>query len=55
MQNRGVMPSSVENAIKHGKSFSDPIPGRTRHFDSDNNITVVSEAKKVVTVMRGKR
>ncbi|EAQ96130.1 RHS repeat-associated core domain-containing protein [Congregibacter litoralis] len=55
MQNRGVMPSSVENAIKQGKSSPDPIPGRTRHFDSDNNVTVVSQAKKVVTVMRGKR
>lgn len=55
MQNRGVMPSSVENAIKHGKSSPDPIKGRARHFDADNNLTVVSEAKKVVTVMRGKR
>jgi RHS repeat-associated protein len=55
MQNRGVMPSSVENAMKYGKSSPDPIKGRTRYFDADNNITVVSEAKKVVTVMRGKR
>lgn len=49
------MPSSVENAIKNGKASPAPIPGRTRHFDADNNITVVSEAERVVTIMRGKR
>ena len=55
MQNRGVMPSSVENAIKHGKYSPDPIPGRTRHVDSENNISIITEADKVITVMQGKR
>ena len=55
MQNRGVMPSVVENAVKNGTKTPDPIPGRIRNYDADNNITIITESEKVVTVMRGKR
>lgn len=50
MQNRGIPPSAVENAIQHGTATSDPIPGRMRHRDSVNRIVVVTENGDVVTV-----
>ena len=55
MQARGVPPSVVENTIQHGSVSRDPIPGRLRHFDPDNNVTVVTEGSKVVTVIPGRR
>jgi hypothetical protein len=55
MQARGVPPSVVENTIQHGKVSPDPIPGRLRHFEPDNNMTIITEGGKVVTVIPGKR
>jgi hypothetical protein len=55
MQGRGIPPSVVENTIQHGAVSPDPIPGRLRHFDPVNNITVVTEGGKVVTVIPGRR
>ena len=55
MQNRGVTPSVVENAIEHGVPSPDPILGRTRFYDSTNNITVITEGDRVVTVIPGRR
>ncbi len=54
MQNRGLTPRVVENTIQKGVLSDDPIPGRIRHYDSGNNITVVTEGDKVVTVVNGK-
>jgi RHS repeat-associated protein len=54
MQNRGVMPSVVENAIKRGQSFA-TRPGTAGFFDSVNNVRVIVNSKtgQVVTVIRG--
>ena len=54
MQDRGIMPSVVENTIKHGQK----IPSRngiTQHYDASNKITVFTNNKGgVVTVRHGK-
>jgi len=58
MQNRGIMPSVVENTIQNGVRSADPIAGRFRFFDSVNNVTVIGEgeqAGRVITVIPGRR
>jgi RHS repeat-associated protein len=54
MQNRGVMPSAIENTITTGKIFPTQS-GTTGYYDSTNNIRVIvnSETGKVVTTIRG--
>ncbi|WP_374654323.1 DUF4258 domain-containing protein [Phenylobacterium sp.] len=54
MQNRGIMPSVVENTIKTGKSYS-TRPGTTGYYDKNNNITVIVNSKsgRVITVITG--
>lgn len=53
MQNRGLMPSVVENAIRTGVRSPDPIVGRFRFFDAVNKVTVIAEGERVVTVVPG--
>jgi RHS repeat-associated protein len=55
MQARGVPSSAVENTIRHGTPGTDPIPGRIRHYDPVNDLTVVTESGTVVTVITGQR
>ena len=43
MQNRGIPPSAVENAIEKGIRTPDPIPGRLQCHDPINKITVIIE------------
>jgi hypothetical protein len=54
MQNRGIMPSVVENTIKTGQTFSTRA-GTTGFYDSVNNVRVItnSETGRIVTVIRG--
>ncbi|WP_162286324.1 DUF4258 domain-containing protein, partial [Pantoea stewartii] len=53
MQDRGITPSVVENAIKNGKS-TPSRGGTTVHFDSESKVSVVTnESGKVVTVKYG--
>lgn len=54
MQNRGIMPSGVDNAIKTGETFSTRA-GTTGFYDAANKIRVItnSETGRVVTVIRG--
>ncbi|KPN70588.1 hypothetical protein AKG09_11305 [Neisseria sp. 83E34] len=53
MQDRGIMPSVVENTIKTGTK-SPSRGASTVHYDKINKITVVTNKKsKVVTVMHG--
>jgi len=53
MQNRGIPPSVVENAIQHGVSAPNKVAGRTQFYDSVNKISVVTENGEVVTVLYG--
>ena len=57
MQGRGVPPSAVENTIQHGVKTPDPIPGRTRHYDLINDLTVITDTVKgtVISVITGER
>ena len=57
MQGRGVPPSAVENTVRTGRASPDPIPGRSRHYDSVNDLTVVTDSQsgRVITVMTGER
>ncbi|WP_089724734.1 DUF4258 domain-containing protein [Candidatus Thiosymbion oneisti] len=54
MQNRGIMPSVVENAIKTGKSFS-ARAGTSEFFDPVNKVRVITDSAtgRVVTIIRG--
>ena len=50
MQNRGLTPTVVENAINTGAK-SPARGGTTNHFDAKNNVTVLTNSSgKVITV-----
>jgi hypothetical protein len=54
MQNRGIMPSVVENTMNVGTQFPTRA-GTVGYFDSVNNVRVIvnSQNGTVVTVIRG--
>ncbi|RMH78680.1 MAG: hypothetical protein D6681_19880, partial [Calditrichaeota bacterium] len=54
MQNRGIMPSIVDNTIKTGITFPTK-PGTIGYFDPVNNIRIITNAENgtVITVIRG--
>ena len=54
MQNRGFMPSVVENTIKQGTTFPTRA-GTTGFYDSVNNVRVITDSAsgRVVTVIPG--
>jgi len=54
MQNRGIMPSVVENTIKIGSIFS-TRPGSIGFFDPINKIRVITDTnvENIITVIRG--
>jgi hypothetical protein len=54
MQNRGLMPSVVENVLSTGTQYPTRA-GTTGYYDAVNNIRVIvdSETGRVVTVIRG--
>ena len=54
MQNRGIMPSVVENTITNGETF-DAGDGAVGHYDPVNNITVIRnhQAGRIITVIPG--
>lgn len=56
MQGRGIYPSVVENVIKTGRSGPGNTKIETAHYDSKNNLTVVTDTAsgRVVTVRPGK-
>ncbi|WP_343346252.1 DNRLRE domain-containing protein [Terrisporobacter petrolearius] len=55
MQDRGIMPSVIENTIKYGSITPRGYGGKTQYYDSVNNVSVVlNEAGKVITVTYGK-
>ncbi|MGL4825434.1 MAG: DUF637 domain-containing protein [Alphaproteobacteria bacterium] len=55
MQNRGILPSIVENTIKNGSLFQTRA-GTVGYYDSVNKIRVIINAssRKIVTVVKGK-
>lgn len=55
IQNRGLMPSVVENTIKNGERFVGYKSGTTASYDPINNLTVIFENnnESVVTVTHG--
>jgi RHS repeat-associated protein len=56
MQGQGIMPSVVENTIKNYKGIAGKYQGTTVYYNSNNNITVVTDSKSgnIVTVDYGK-
>jgi hypothetical protein len=54
MQNRGIMPSVVQNTLEQGASFA-IRPGTTGFYDFAINVRVIlnSENETAVTVIRG--
>ncbi len=54
MQNRGFTPSVIEETIQYGTSVPNKVAGRMQFYDSVNNISVITEDGKVVTVMYGR-
>jgi RHS repeat-associated protein len=56
MQGRGLNSSVVENTIQNGQSIPGKIPGTTAHYDSVNNVTVITDtvSGRVVTAAPGK-
>lgn len=55
MQNRGIMPSVVENTIKKGKPFPTGA-GTIGYYEGENNIRVILDSRsgKIITVIFGK-
>lgn len=55
MQNRGIMPSSVESAIQNGIQFPGNRPDTVEYLDLENKLRVIVNSKtgNVVTVIRG--
>lgn len=54
MQNRGFTSSIVEETIQNGTSVPNKVAGRMQFYDPANNISVITEDGKVVTVMYGR-
>lgn len=54
MQNRGIVPSIVENTIRNGRIFP-TRSGTIGYFDPVNKVRVVADAEagKIITVIRG--
>ena len=55
MQNRGLMPSIIENTIKAGRKFSTHSSETTGFYDSVNRVRVIVNSKsgQIVTAIRG--
>lgn len=56
MQNRGLMPSVIENTISQGTTFpTKPGTGTTGFYDSVNRVRVITDSVsgRVVTVITG--
>jgi hypothetical protein len=53
MQNQGIMPSVVENTIRTGIRAPAKM-GRTSFYDRVNNVTVITEGRRIVSTYFGK-
>ncbi len=52
MQSEGFMPSVVEDTIENGVSTVG-ASGRVAYYNAANNLTVISEDGKIITVTSG--
>lgn len=56
MQDRGLMPSVVENTISTGRIVPSDFPGNLEYYDPLNKIrTVVGDNGQIITIIPGKR
>ena len=55
MQQRGLVPSVVEDAIAHGTATPGRMPGTTAHYSAVNNVTVITDTAtgRVITTYPG--
>jgi filamentous hemagglutinin len=55
MQEQGMVPTVVENAIQSGQKTTGKIPGTTAYYDSVNDLTVITDTAsgRVVTAKYG--
>lgn len=55
MNERGFTPTVIENAIRSGQIYDNKVLGRLTHYDSLNNISVITEkiTGVVVTIFNG--
>jgi Domain of unknown function (DUF4258) len=55
MQERGYLPSVVENTIRTGTASGGNSTGTTKYYDAVNNVSVIIDnaTKRVVTVRGG--
>lgn len=53
MQSEGFTPSVVEDTIANGQATTQ-TSGRVAHYSPDNNVTVITDNGKVITVTSGK-
>ena len=52
MQDRGFMPSVIENAIETGKVSPTIVPGRVEYYDPVNNLRViVQDNERIISVI----
>jgi Domain of unknown function (DUF4258) len=56
MQERGLMPSVVENTIRVGEEMSGKRAGTTSYYEAENHVTVITDTVtgRVVTVSSGR-
>jgi len=55
MQDRGLMPSCIENVLKTGRVSPADFPGGLEYYDSMNRLrVVVGERGKVITIIPGR-
>ncbi|NKI39828.1 hypothetical protein HFV08_00880 [Streptomyces sp. LD120] len=56
MQERGLMPSVVENTIRVGESMPGKRAGTTAYYEAENHVTVITDTAtgRVVTVSSGR-
>ncbi len=56
MQGRGLTPSVVENTVQAGQSMPGKRAGTTAHYDSVNNVTVITDTAtgRVITAAPGR-
>jgi filamentous hemagglutinin len=55
MQDRGFMPSGIENTLKTGSVYSADFPGGLEYYDPVNKIkVVVGENGQIITIIPGR-